>query len=557
MEKTRIAQRQRPMSSARPYLIMKGEATVAAEEESFLLSSLPPSRAQRRTALALVLGVLVVALAVAGPLSGVRLNPVAAFLPMYLMAMFLCDSITATLLFAQFAISRSLANLAIASGYLFSALTIIPYSLTFPGVFAPMPLIGGLQSTAWFFDLWHAGFPLFILAYALLKEGGVVKRVWRGAVPTAIGLSAALTLAINLLVVLFCVFGEKYSPIIILDDRRFSPLFPYYVGAPVVSACILAIIILWMRRRSVLDLWLMVVLWLFVVEMPISYYPDPERFSLGWYAARAIGFLNSSILLIVLLYEITYLYGRLVTAVLAQRREREARLITGDAVAAAIAHEVKQPLTAIVTRANAGFRALDRSPADADKAKAQFRSIGADGERAGAVIDSIRGHFRNDERVKISLDVNDLIRETVAFARDGLQKHGILVKADSNPHKPRVIGDRIQLQQVLLNLITNAIESMAAKEPPRLLCVGSEVGCNGHVEVSVEDTGTGISPQDMARVFNPLYTTKSGGMGMGLSICRSIVEAHEGQLWAVPNTPEGAIFRFTLRADAGTSVATA
>src|SRR5215470_1088451 len=141
MEKTTIAQRQRPMSTARHHLIMKGEATIAAGEESFLLSSLPPSRAQKRAALAVVLGVLVVALAVAGPLSGVRLNPVAAFLPMYLMAMFLCDSITATLLFAQFAISRSLANLAIASGYLFSAMTIVPYSLTFPGVFAPMPLI--------------------------------------------------------------------------------------------------------------------------------------------------------------------------------------------------------------------------------------------------------------------------------------------------------------------------------------------------------------------------------------------------------------------------------
>ena len=109
---------------------------------------------------------------------------------------------------------------------------------------------------------------------------------------------------------------------------------------------------------------------------------------------------------------------------------------------------------------------------------------------------------------------------------------------------------------MLLNLITNAIDSMAAKEGPRVLCVKSQVRHDGDVEVSVEDTGTGIGPQDMDRVFNPLFTTKSGGMGMGLSICRSIVEAHEGQLWAVPNTPEGAVFRFALRADTGTSVTT-
>jgi signal transduction histidine kinase len=121
------------------------------------------------------------------------------------------------------------------------------------------------------------------------------------------------------------------------------------------------------------------------------------------------------------------------------------------------------------------------------------------------------------------------------------------------PQKPRVIGDRIQLQQVLLNLITNAIDSMMAKDGPRVLSLKSEIRRDGGVEISVEDTGSGISPEDMGRIFNPLFTTKSGGMGMGLSICRSIVEAHEGRLWAAANAPEGAVFRFELPADAGTS----
>src|SRR5262249_41792946 len=145
-------------------------------------------------------------------------------------------------------------------------------------------------------------------------------------------------------------------------------------------------------------------------------------------------------------------------AVQAQRREREARLVTGDAVAATIAHEVKQPLATMITRSDTGFRWLDRPVPDLHRAQADFRHIAAEGERAAAVIESIRAIFRNDDRIKSSLDVNDLIRESVALARHDLQKHHILVRAEPNPHRPRVLGDRIQLQQVLLNLITNAID---------------------------------------------------------------------------------------------------
>lgn len=523
-------------------------ATVDEENDIFVLSGVSPSRAQKRAALAVVLGVLVVGLIVAGPLSGVRLSPVAAFLPMYLMAMFLSDSITATLLFAQFSISRSIASLVIASGYLFTAVTIVPYSLTFPGVFAPASLIGGLQSTAWLFDLWHGGFPMFVLSYALLKDASPGRRVWRGTVAAAIGLSAGLTLIVASAAVFFCIVGEKYSPIIILDNRRFSPLFPYYVAGPVVTACLVAIVVLWVKRRSVLDLWLLVVLWLYVVEMPISYYPDPERFSLGWYVARLFGFLNSSIVLIVLLYEITYLYARLVIAVRAQRREREARLVTGDAVAAAIAHELKQPLTSMIGRSEIGRRWLDRAVPDLNMARAEFKHIAADGWRATAVIDSIRANFRKDSRVRTSLEVNNLIQECLALARDPLQSHRILVKADPNLRAPRVIGDQIQLRQVLLNLITNAIDSMAEKDGSRTLCVKSELRHDSYVEISVEDTGSGISSQDINRIFNPLFTTKSAGMGMGLVICHSIIEGHGGQIWVTANVPEGAAFHVTIPA---------
>jgi signal transduction histidine kinase len=520
---------------------------IAPQDDFFVLSSLPPSRAQKWLALAVVLSLLVVSFIVIGPLSGTRLARVPAFLPMYLMAMFLIDSFTATLLFAQFAVSRTLANLVIASGYLFTATTVIPYSLTFPGVFAPTGVIGGLQSTAWLFDLWHAGFPMFVIGYALLKDADPAKRIWRGTVPAAIALSVVLTAAVVSAAVFLCIVGEKYSPIIIVDTFGFSSLFPYYVGGPVVAACVSALIVLWIRRRSLLDLWLMVVLCLFVIEMPISYYPHPERFSLGWYTARVIGFFDSSLVLIVLLYEITYLYARLLSAVRAQRHEREARLMTGDAVAATIAHEVKQPLSGMMTCADAGLRLLDRATPDLDEAKEAFKQIVAAGHRASAVIGSIRTIFKKEIRNRTSLDLNDLIWETLALVREDLNKHRIQVEAELNDHLSKVTGDRIQLQQVLINLITNAIDSMATVDGSRVLSVKSEIRDDGDISASIADTGKGIASLDIDRIFSPLFTTKSDGMGMGLLISRSIIESHDGRLWAVPNTPRGAVFHFFIR----------
>src|SRR6266853_758865 len=223
-----------------------------------------------------------------------------------------------------------------------------------------------------------------------------------------------------------------------------------------------------------------------------------------------------------------------------------AGLLTGDAIAATIAHEVKQPLSGMITNADAGLRWLDHSTPNLDKAKAAFEQIVADGHRAAAVIESIRATFRNDARNRTSLDVNEMIGGTLALLRADLQKHRILVQAAQTAEVPQVRGDRIQLQQVLLNLITNAIDAMATKDGARILRFRSEANDAGGVIVSVADNGPGISPQKLKQIFNPLFTTKSGGMGMGLSICRSIVEAHGGRLWVESNKPEGAVFQFML-----------
>ena len=520
-------------------------------EQHFILLSLPPSGAQKRLAFALVFGILAIYFIAVGPLSDIPPYPIAAFIPSYTTAMFVTEALTAILLFAQFSILRGRAILVIASGYLFTAVILIPWILTFPGVFGSTSLIGGMQSTVWLYVFWHAGFPMFVIGYALLKDADPSKQFWHGSVAAQIALSIAVTTAGVLVVTVICTAGEALLPQVMLDSLRFGPLWPI-AGAPVVLLSTSALIALWLRRRSMLDLWLMVVMCLFLIDQ-LNYYFNSARFTPGWYAIRISGVIAGSLVLICLLYEISYVYATLLAAVLAQRREREARLMTGDTIAAAIAHEVKQPLTAMVTSADAGFRFLDRSTPNLDRAKEAFKRVVADGHRAGAMVDSIRANFRNDEWTKTSLDVNELIRNALALERGDLQKNRILVQAEPNKQLPEVLGNQVQLQQVLLNLITNAIEAMAGKDEPRVLCVKSEAHEGDSVMVSVLDTGIGVSPQDTDRIFNTLFTTKPEGMGMGLSICRAIIEAHNGRLWFSPNTPRGAVFQFTLHANKSVS----
>jgi signal transduction histidine kinase len=393
---------------------------------------------------------------------------------------------------------------------------------------------------------------MFVIAYALLNEADPTKRLWQGSAGAAILSSVAMTAAVVCAATLLVTAGDALLPRNMLDPVRFSTLRIYIAGYQILLS-VAALIVLWVRRRSVLDLWLMVVMCAYVIEVCLIAYPNPVRFSIGWYAGRLCGLLSGSLVLFVLLYEITTLHAQLLRAVFAQRREREARLVTGDAVAATIAHEVKQPLSAIVTNADAGLRWLNRARPDLDQTKAALEQVVADGRRAAALIERIRAMFKKGDLNRTAFDLNRLVGETLTLVRGALQTHRILVRTELNAHLPQVIGDRVQLQQVLLNLVTNAIDAMAASDEERVLCVKSDVHDDGAVKVSVTDIGTGVGSQDIDRIFNPLFTTKSGGMGMGLAICRSIIEAHNGRIWMAPNKPQGAVFQFVLPADGATS----
>jgi C4-dicarboxylate-specific signal transduction histidine kinase len=202
----------------------------------------------------------------------------------------------------------------------------------------------------------------------------------------------------------------------------------------------------------------------------------------------------------------------------------------------------------MVTSAEAGLRFLDRATPNLEKAKEAFKRIVADGHRAGAVLQAIRTTFRTEASGRTSLDIDELIEKAISVHRDDLQKHRIVMRAERNRQRPHVRGNGLQLQQVLLNLIANAIDAMKSSDEPRVLCVKSETSETDKVVFSVADTGRGVRAEHVDRLFTPLWTTKLDGMGMGLAICRAIIEAHGGRLSYTPNTPRGAVFQFTLQA---------
>jgi len=229
------------------------------------------------------------------------------------------------------------------------------------------------------------------------------------------------------------------------------------------------------------------------------------------------------------------------------RLSQAAQIATVGELAASIAHEINQPLAAIVTNAQVCLRWLMRDVPNLEEAREAAKYIARDGKRAGDVISRIRALVRNTGSEKALLDINQAIEEVVHFTDDEAVRKGVALRTELAADLPFVLGDRVQLQQVLLNLIVNGMDAMSSvADGPRELLVYSRLHEANQVLVGVQDSGIGIEPENLKKIFDPFYTTKSQGMGMGLAICRSIVENHGGKLWASPNDGPGATFQFTL-----------
>jgi hypothetical protein len=223
------------------------------------------------------------------------------------------------------------------------------------------------------------------------------------------------------------------------------------------------------------------------------------------------------------------------------------RLNVMGELAASLTHEITQPIATARNNARAALNFLDKQPPELGEVMEALGCVVSDADRAGVIVDRIRDHIKKAPPRKDRFDLNEAINEVIVLARSAIAKNGISVQTRLTEGLVPVVGDRVQLQQVMLNLILNATEAMSAvDEGARDLLISTEQSRTDGILVAVRDSGPGIDPEHIERVFDAFYTTKSSGVGMGLSICRSIIAAHGGRLWAGANEPRGAVFQFTL-----------
>ena len=215
-------------------------------------------------------------------------------------------------------------------------------------------------------------------------------------------------------------------------------------------------------------------------------------------------------------------------------------------LSATLAHEVTQPISATVMDANTCLRWLSRDQPNLEEARAAASRIVKAGKHASEVVNRVRLLFKKSSLQHELVVPNEIIREMMLLLHSEATRFAVLVRTELAADLPQVMGDRVQLQQVLMNLVMNSIDAMKDIDGTRELAIQSQRGENGQVLISVSDTGVGLPPRESDKIFSPFFTTKTHGTGMGLRICRSIVESHGGRLWATDNSPRGAVFKFTV-----------
>jgi signal transduction histidine kinase len=511
----------------------------------------PAGSAERRWAAAAVLLSLAIFIA-AVPFVSVKLPRLTPFIPCYEATLIINDLITAALLFGQFSIAQSRRLLVLASGFLFLALITVSHALTFPGLFSDTGLLGaGIQSTAWLYMFWHAGFPIAALYYAWLEDSDAIH-----ARPShAILASIAGVVALVMLLTVLATAGESLLPRI-MQGNHYTPMMIFVVAAIWSLNLIVLITLLVRRPHSILGLWLMVVLCAWLCDIALSAVFNAGRFDLGFYVGRLYGMLAASFVLAALVLETVALYARLDRSLDAERQERElrlremrselihvSRLSELGLMVSALAHEVNQPLTAVGNY----LRATQRLVEIGETGKVRNALAKAVGEvtRASDIIRRLRDFIRDGDSEKRTEYLGTVIEETIELAVVATDRTEVGVDLRLDPQASMALINKVQIQQVLLNLIRNAVEAMAGR-PQQSLVITTLPAADDMVELSVADSGPGLSPEVRAKLFQPFITTKSAGMGVGLSICHSIIEAHGGHLWAEDNCDGGAVFRFTV-----------
>jgi signal transduction histidine kinase len=519
---------------------------LAADERELSIATMGPTLRQQRLAFAIIV-MLSIGFAAIAPFAAKQLVRIDGFIPTVEAIIFVTSLTTAVLLFSQFSILGLRELLLLASGYLFVALIVIPHALSYPGAFAPSGLLGsGIQATPWLYTFWHFGFSAVALGYACLLDTNSKKLFIHNSGVSAICLSTGIVVTLVGALTWSVAAKEEYWPRLLANEFDFTPLTNYVTAIPLVTS-VLAFIVLWIRRRSVLDLWLAVAIFATVVEQAISCLFVFNRYSVGTHAVRTFSVIVSTIVLSAMLSESVRVYASLVRTNQMLRRERENKLTNVAAAVAAITHEVRQPLTGISTKSAAARRYLGQEPPNIDRAQAILGDLASASFQIDELLKSVGALFRSTNSEQQPIDVNELTLEAVQIMRDELTRHDIIVNTQLTDELPPIMGHRGQLQEVLLNLFQNAIDAMRTiTDRSRVMRVGTELQGAKAVVISVEDSGPGIEPKKMSSVFDAFVTTKATGMGLGLAISQMIIERHGGQIVVVPNANNGAHFRITL-----------
>jgi signal transduction histidine kinase len=518
----------------------------AKDQFEYLVATSPPTLWQRQLALAIVV-VSVTAFGAVAPFANTPLPRIDSFIPTVLAIAFVTDLVTAVLLFGQSSVTGSSALVVLANGYLFSSLIVIPHALTFPGAFAPTGLLGaGPQSTAWLNVFWRFGLAVALVAYACLMDRKYTEDAIKPSARPAIYWSVPIVISLVCTLTWAVTAGDRFMPSLFLDGTHISPLGNYVTGIIALTS-MLALLLLWTRGTSVLDLWLMVAVCALLAETVMVAFFLTARFSLAFYFNRVVSLLVSKVVLIVLLSETMMLQARLSIANRNLQRERENRLMSAEAVVAAVAHEVRQPLTGITLRAAAGKRFLNRAPPDIAEVTTLLDQIKDAAFHGSEVFESFLSLFRGGAQELQPVDMNALAREAVQSLRKELDDHNIVAHTMLTPELPAIQGNRGQLREVILNLVQNSIEAMATTTKQRVISVVSARHDSDSISISLQDTGPGIAPNKLASIFDPFVTTKAKGTGFGLAICKMIIERHGGKLSAASDTYYGgARFEITL-----------
>jgi signal transduction histidine kinase len=530
---------------------MSTHTSEVSDEHRFVLATEAPTSAQRRLALAVAAAIfatfgVTVTIGLTAPFARTQVI-VNGFVPALTAVFFVNDLITATLLFGQFSIIRSRALLALADGYFFTALMAIPFALTFPGAFSPTGLLGaGVQSSAWIYNFWHYGFPLATIVYAILSGTGHARNVSRISARSVIGWNIAIVIGLVCGITWLTTAGNEFLPSLMRDSINPSPLARIVTSLNTFT-CVLALALLYSRRRSLLDLWIMVVLCAWITELALLDVLLFSRFTFGFYVGRGFSLITSVAVLILLLQETIRLYARLARSNLLLERERDNKLMNMRATVAAIAHEVRQPLTRIITGGNAAQRFLKMVPPEHGKAQAALDGIVSAGHRTSEVIDGFRALFAKTDQRQQLVDVNEIVRGALESMGSELADHHVEPRVELMSELPQVHGNRSQLQEVVSNLLVNALEAMATtSDRSRVLHVRTELRGHDTVGVLVRDSGPGIDKDRLDGIFTAFVSTKPHGMGLGLAICRMIIDYHGGKLIALSDGKDGASFEFVL-----------